>query len=387
MICNKDKCTGCYACYNACPKECIMMQEDDNGHIYPKVRKENCINCRLCYSVCQSLSNVKFNEPKKAYACWALNNLERETSTSGGAASVFSRNVLKKNNGIVFGAAVINKDVQHIRVENEGDLVKLKGSKYVQSKIGNTYKQAKMDLDNNKEVLFIGTPCQIAGLKKYLKKVYSNLLTIDIICHGVPSYKMLSDYIKSNGDVNFDNIIFRDKDGFNFKLLDNNKVVFSETMKESLYYRGFMEALFYRENCYECKYATRKRVSDITIGDFWGIGEENEFLKSTKGGVSVLLPCTEKGLDFIYKCQDDMFLEERSIDEAIKGNDQLRHSSIKNKNYNKFKELYNVGGFNYAALKCMRKEIFLGKLKEILYKNKFTYNLARGIKKIVIKNN
>lgn len=127
-------------------------------------------------------------------------------------------------------------------------------------------------------------------------------MIIDIICYGVLLYKMLLDYIKFNGDVNFDNIIFRDKDGFNFKFLDNNKVVFSEIMKESLYYRGFMEVLFYRENCYECKYVIRKRVLDIIIGDFWGIGEENEFLKFMNGGVFVLLLCIEKGLDFIYKC-------------------------------------------------------------------------------------
>lgn len=383
MICKKESCTGCFACFNICPKKCISMKEDKCGYIYPIINENICIKCGLCKKVCPSLESVKFNNPQKAYAAWALDNKERESSTSGGVASVFSKIILKKN-GIVFGAA-INKDkrVNHIRVETLDKLKKLKGSKYVHSYIEDMYKKCEEDLKIGVDVLFIGTPCQIAGLKKYLRKEYLNLFTVDIICHGVPSQKLLQDYINKDIRNNtYDYISFRNKDGYCFKLYKDNKEIYSKSMKESLYLLGFMNALFLRENCYSCKYAQEERVSDVTIGDFWGLGDDVEFNHSKKGGVSLILSNTIKGDKLINLCKEELFLEERSIKEAIKGNAQLRRPSIKHKNYSKFQREYPSKGFVRATKNGLRTDIIKDKLREILIKNKHIHKIGKKLKNI-----
>jgi len=349
MICDKDKCTSCYACYNVCPKKCIKMEEDECGNIRPEINMDECIKCDLCRKTCPSINGVEFRNPKIAYAAWALDAMERRTSTSGGVASIFS-NYIIENYGVVFGASIQDKINMHIKIDRKNDLIKLKGSKYVHSKIGDTYKEAKQELTAGRKVLFIGTPCQIAGIKNYLKDDYENLFTVDIICHGVPSQKILKDYIEEKfGDIEFNDITFRDDSGKNLRLLKDNKIVMNESMKESLYYTGFMNSLFCNESCYECMYAKSKRVSDVTIGDFLGLGKEIPFENPSKDGISVILPNTDKGLDLVQACGNKMFLEERSINEAVKGNNQLRRPIIKHENYDLFKRLYIKKGFNYAA--------------------------------------
>lgn len=380
MICEISKCTSCCACYNACPKHCITMDYDEFGFVHPKIHENECIKCNLCRNVCPAINKVEAAIPKTSYAAWALEASERNTSTSGGAAAVFSNYILE-NGGVVFGASMEDRAVKHIKITEKKDLYRLKGSKYVHSRIGDTYKEAKDELISGRKVLFIGTPCQIAGLKNYLRISYDELITADIICHGVPSEKMLKDYIKESLNIeDYDGISFRDSSGFNLKLLKGDKIISNLPMKESLYYLGFMKALFYNEACYECLYAKKKRISDVTLGDFWGLGAKEPFKHNTSAGVSVILLNTEKGELLLKACKDKMFLEERSIDEAVNGNSQLRAPSVKHKNHNLFKELYVKEGFSRAAQKSLQFDIGMNKFKAVLKKNKLFFTLAKSLR-------
>lgn len=381
-ICDEDKCTSCYACYNICPKKCIEMKEDNYGFIRPNINYNICIKCNLCKKICPAINEIENNIPKIAYAAWANEEIERMSSTSGGAASVFSRYILESN-GVVFGAALSNKIVRHIKIDSIHGLIELKGSKYVQSKIENTYEEAKTELDNKKRVLFIGTPCQIAGLKQYSQKDYDNLFTIDIICHGTPSQRFLIDYIKENLKIkDFDKISFRDNRGYYFKLMKEDKVLCDLNMNQSLYYMGFMQGILCNSACYECKYANNKRISDVTIGDFWGLGTEKEFKHDKSNGVSVILINTEKGLNLVNDCKEKMFLEERNVLEAINGNSQLTHPSSKHKNYELFRKVYKKNGFSKAIHKSLWKEINIQKIKNVIKKNKFIFMFIKNVRNI-----
>lgn len=368
MLCEKKDCTGCYSCYNICPKNAIEFKEDEYGYIYPEINN-NCIKCGLCEKVCPSINNLKFKKPQKAYASWSIDTENRKTSTSGGVASILSQYIIDCG-GIVYGAAYCeNLNVNHIRVTNKVELLRLKGSKYVQSNIGDSYLKAKKDLDNNKLVLFTGTPCQIAGLLQYLRKEYNNLITLDIVCHGVPSNKMLKEYVKEEiGHIDIDSIQFREGINYVISFKKDNNIIYRKVIRESTYFTGFMQSIISRENCYKCKYAKPERISDITIGDFWGLGQEKPFNHDIKDGVSLLLPNTEKGKKLIQDCKENLFIEERDITEAINGNSQLRQPAQCHKKRGMFKEYYLKKGFNKSIKKCFRLDFIKYRIKKILLK-------------------
>ena len=195
---NKTKCSGCHACANACPKNCISMTSDEEGFWYPQVDKSKCIDCGLCEKICPIIHKWQPDNSRTTTAMAAINTNEeiRLKSSSGGLFTLIAENIIDQG-GVVFGAAFTDdfKSVRHICVDNIADLDKLRGSKYVQSKIGDTYKQAKEYLDSGRKVLFTGTPCQLGGLYSYLRKPYENLFTQDIICHGVPSPMVWERYV------------------------------------------------------------------------------------------------------------------------------------------------------------------------------------------------
>lgn len=374
-ICKKEKCTGCFACSNICPKQCIEMREDEYGYIYPHIDEEKCIDCKLCQKTCPQNTKVEFKKPITAYAMCHKEERIRSNSTSGGAATTFYLHILRSG-GVVYGANNIEDgSFSFIRIDNQEELDKLKGSKYVHCYVKDTFRKIKEDLENNLQVLFIGTPCQVAGLKNFLKKDFERLITIDLICHGVPSQKYLRDEIKLYGEEGIDKVTFRDgKTGnFTFNLYNNCKLKVSKPMEKSYYYKGFMDALFYRKNCYECIYAQPKRVSDITIGDFWGLKEDSKLYKNKSKGVSVLLPITQKGIELIEACKDEVELEERSVEEAVNGNTQLRIPSKVPKNYDKFMKYYLKEGFEKAYLKSRT-------LKQRIKANDFIMRIYRKIK-------
>lgn len=197
QIKDKSKCCGCMACVQKCPKQCITMKEDEEGFLYPHVDESLCVSCNLCEKVCPVINQTANNEPIKVYAATNNNKEILKQSSSGGIFSLIAEKILDEN-GVVFGAAFNDKwEVCHTYIEKKEDLCKLRGSKYVQSWVGSTYKDAESFLKQNRKVLYSGTPCQIAGLKKYLRKDYEHLICVDIICHGSPSPGIWKSYLET----------------------------------------------------------------------------------------------------------------------------------------------------------------------------------------------
>ena len=281
-ITNPSNCCGCYACVSACPKGCIKMKSDDEGFWYPVIDENECISCGLCKKACPILS--PFNKEKTkdgsaaAYAARTKNEEIRKNSSSGGIFTEIAEWVIAQG-GVVCGAAFDDDfNVNHVFVDNSNDLYKLRGSKYVQSAIGNAYKEAESYLKEGKLVLFSGTPCQIGGLYSYLKRDYENLITQDIICHGTPSPAVWQEYLrhieKSHGSK-VKGISFRDKrNGWRaycvrFDFENGKEVVIPSG--DVIYMKGFLRDLCLRPSCYQCSFKQEHRESDFTLADFWGI--------------------------------------------------------------------------------------------------------------------
>lgn len=384
MICQKDKCTGCYACYNICPKKAISFNEDDFGFIYPHVDKEKCINCGLCKKICPQINDkLKMIQPNKVYAVYSNDNKVREKSTSGGAATIISKAILNQN-GVVYGAANLfdKKEFEYIRIDDVKNLYMIQGSKYVHCYVKNAYTNAKEDLLQGKKVLFIGTPCQVAGLKAFLIKDYENLYTIDIICHGVPSQKLLFEDLKSKNieKKDFAIIRFRDKKGFNLSIYKDKQDFEKNESFKSIYanldyfYKNFLRGNIYRENCYTCKYANDNRTSDITLGDFWGLNKDSKAYDDERLGISVVICNNIKGENLFSLIKNEITFDERTYDEAKKFNEQLKHPMKKSKQYYIFRENYLKKGF----LKTMKK---MNLIKDYLKYNKlylFIKNMKNG---------
>lgn len=364
----KSKCSGCNACAEICPKHCITMRRDYKGFYYPQVNKTQCIECNLCTKICPfSKGNIEVHYPQKAYAAWNKDIKSYLSSSSGGVGFVLAKHILK-NNGIVYGCIADKINIKHIRINKLEDLHKLQGSKYVQSNTNNLFAQIKDDLIYNVPILFIGTPCQVAGLKNYLKYLPKNLYLVDLICHGVPSLKMLHDHIKHIiPKHNIEQISFRKGTEFVIELNSTN-FTYQGSMWDDNYYKGFMDGIIYRESCYHCIFAQSQRVSDITIGDFWGLKENAT--KLPQNGISVILPLTLKGLHLIEDISPNLNIYERPINEAINGNSQLRNPSPKNKRYYIFNLLYHFINFDIAL--------------SIVYSNQYLIFLSkRCINKII----
>lgn len=246
-ICPEEQCTGCATCMNKCPKQCITMQEGTLGHLFPQIDATQCIHCDLCVKVCPANHPIIGTYPLKVYAGRIKNIDEYKSSTSGGIATALSQYVIEQG-GIVYGAACMEEiDIRHIRIEKKEDLQLLKGSKYVQSGIHNTYKNVLIDLKNNLLVLFIGTPCQIAGLKAFLGKEYQSLLLVDLICHGVPSLSFLKQHIQTIiGNKKVKRVVFREDNECILSLIapDQSILYRSDLWKnrfEDLYYNTFID--------------------------------------------------------------------------------------------------------------------------------------------------
>lgn len=369
-ICSSNFCVSCYACINACPNHCLSMQENTHGESFPLINEKDCINCNACINVCPLNKPLKYNKPIDCYAAWYNNDEIRKSCASGGIATALSQKIIKEG-GVVYGAAVQKGIVVcHIRANSENDLLKLKGSKYVHSSIGESYKQVNNDLSRNIKVLFIGTPCQIAGLRSYLGKDFQNLITIDLICHGVPPIKYLREYISQlvkKKYYNIDNIVFRGKEYYNLSIYENNKILYSKKSEFDLYYQAYLQGLINMEYCYNCKFAQIHRISDITLGDFWGLGKDKAFEYDTYK-VSVVLVNSLKGEEFINST-DNIVLIKRDLKEAYNGNDQLRGPSIPHKDREKFKYNYKKYGFITA--------VKLTEINRIVYNNIKNYYIGK----------
>ncbi len=366
QICPIDQCTGCFACMNRCPKDAITCVTDVYGRTVPQIDPAVCVRCGLCKEVCPQLHLVKKEKSFMCYAAQRTEESEKMCSSSGGIGAVLTEQFLA-DGGVVYGAAVNDEgSVCHTSAENQEDGRKFRGSKYVQSYIGQSYREVKKQLESGRRVLFTGTPCQIAGLKSYLTKEYENLYCVDIICHGVPPMKYLSEHISfvTNGKK-MDEISFRGgKQDFCLTLRSDSEEIYSVDKFHDIYYHTFLKSVTYRENCYQCLYAEDRRVGDITLGDFWGL-DRSTLKTNQKGNISVVLVNTEKGQQLFNGIQNKILFEERKLEEAVQGNPQLRRPALPHKYREIFLKKYEKGmGFERAVKETgIPREMMIKNLK------------------------
>lgn len=377
-ICNYTECTGCYACANVCPKRCISLKDDKFGEIHPVVDQNACIDCKLCQKTCPNNRERKYSYPNHCYAAWLDNKKEREICASGGIATIISKYILGKG-GVLFGSRydqLLNPVITW--TDQLKDIEAYKGSRYVQSKVGNdTFRQVKQFLSEGKPVVFIGTPCQISGLYAFLRKPYEKLVTVDLICHGVSPttyFKQEIDYLSQKFNLTgISDARFRGNDGNNFRLTlwnkDRRKLfpmnnyrqkIFDICYLDDYYIQGFLKGVSLRENCYSCKYARPDRISDITIGDFIGLGKNVPFEYHTQANISSVTTNTQKGYDFLMSVKDacqQLVLVERAYKERLEYKPSLVEPFKRDPRNQMFRKLYSAEGFAKAIRSVMGDEI------------------------------
>lgn len=366
-LCSPEECTGCLACYNICNNNAIEISTNEEGFVHPLVNLDKCIDCGLCSKVCPILNpySKKNDEEIECYAAWNKDaNIVRQSS-SGGFFTTIASWVLQQQ-GVVYGSA-FDKDfnIHHIRVDSECDLAKLKGSKYIQSFIGDTFKEVRNDINFNKWILFVGTPCQIDGLLRFLGKLshYEQLITIDLVCHGVPSPLMFQEYkrfLESKYHSSLCAYEFRNKKWswlhFNTKAVFSNGKKYIGTWEEDVFIRGFLREFFTRPSCHQCKYANKQRVSDFTIGDYWGYRHMLHEKNNEDMGISIVLAHTPKARTLLKKLEDKMYMYSRTLDEAILGNETFEAPFPKNLKRDDFWQDYRRLSYNELINKYLYPE-------------------------------
>lgn len=297
--------------------------------------------------------NINYKKPIGIYAAWRLSEVERAKSSSGGIASVISEKWIE-NGGIVYGASFVKPfGFQHIRCSKKEHLDKIRGSKYVFSSIKMVLSLIEEDLNNDKKVLFIGTPCQVAGIESRFSKHNEQLVCIDLLCHGTPNEKILKGSIDKDIIINgIDNVIFRNNGKYEFSVIRKGQVVYKRELKKDLYMKGFFKGVFNRDCCYNCAFAKADRISDLTLGDFWGV-DLSAIETTMVKGVSLLLVNSSKGCDTLNLVKNEIFMQERPYEEAISGNMPLKEPVKKTWRYSVFKSLYPKLGFKWAAVLAM----------------------------------
>jgi len=376
QICDFRQCTGCGLCAARCPKQCIVMRAGRLGHVYPFIDQTKCIDCGLCRKGCPSLHEPECHRPLSTYAAWSKDSDDYKSSTSGGAASVFTQWVLK-NGGVVYGCTVLpGVDISHVRIDKLEDASRLKGSKYVQSSIMEVLLNIRKDVKNGLKVLFIGTPCQVAAVKGMFRQHPDNLILIDIICHGVPSNKWLTDYINKYLKIDIGKVTsvkFRTTNAYQLCVYDNDRLLYKsgslwQHRYEDLYMDTFIDCFTNRDSCFNCHYACPERISDITIGDFWGLGKDSDdsYIPEHKYGVSCILPITERGLALLDEVKEHLNIYERPVQEAVNGNDQLRHPKAIDWRIKLFRRLCGFASVGLAYRLVMADKIAKNKIKKLI---------------------
>lgn len=349
-ISDKTKCCGCEACAQVCPVTCISMELDEEGFRYPEVDRSICIDCGLCEATCPERSPVyPLCEASSFYAAYSNDFDYRACSSSGGLFYELAKQVIS-DGGIVCGAAYDEQfQVYHKCVGSLVELKSLLGSKYVQSRIGDSFRQVRDCLEEGRKVIFAGTECQVAGLKKFLDKNYEELLTVGLVCHGVPSLNAWKSYLGSfeNHDC-LSAINMRDKSSgwsnynYSWKLIykDGTERTFSQ--RDVSYMTGFVADYYLRPSCYGCSFKGLARSSDLTLGDFWGIWESNPDMDDDKG-TSLVVVHTEKGSLELEMIQDNLHWKEVSADDALKQNPSIMTSACLSPKREEFFELLSEG--------------------------------------------
>ena len=434
-LCKPEDCTGCMACGNACRHGAIEFVQNEEGFLHPKINVEKCVECKMCVRACPILtpcSPAGTQEEKQVFAAWAKDEEIRMESSSGGIFSVLAKDMLSRG-GIVFGAAFDeNFKLRHIGVEDEKSLEKLRGSKYVQSEIGDAFVRVERFLKSGRNVLFSGTPCQIAGLRMFLRKSYENLLTIDIVCHGVPSPLVFQSY-KTWLEIQLGSPLvvykFRDKrwswKNYNTKasplggrrfqheslFANNNKEsnnakdlssdlspskgklqhesplradkdgTLLGTWQEDPWMRGFLREYFLREGCHSCRFANVNRPADITLADYWGYHARKGAFRDDDRGISMVMINNNHGKKAFEKIKSDLVFIETPVDEAVRGNPALSRCFPPSSRREEFWADFRKEGYAGTLEKYMYPEP-VGLVLRALYRNgrnSFQYFAVRAL--------
>lgn len=370
-IAQKANCCGCEACVQICPKRCIAFSEDEEGFMYPSADESLCIDCGLCEKTCPVINSSESVQPLQVYAAKNKSEEERSLSSSGGVFAALAKKTLGEG-GVVFGATLSSDflSVKHVYVEKEDELPALMGSKYVQSRIGNSFQQAKSFLESGRKVMFCGTGCQNMALRSFLRKEYDNLLTVDFICHGVPSPKVWRQHlgeITSDGDK-IESISFRDKrtgwSHYSFTLdyvrsaTGENKQI-TRPYETDPYMWLYLNDYTLRPSCHACPARKGKSHSDLTLGDFWGIETAHPECYDERG-VSSLFVNSEKGKNFLAGLKLD--LQTSSLASATAENPPYFVSKKEQKGKAQFFNKYNSGKYTLEELARIyrRKKAIVG---------------------------
>lgn len=389
QIQEKKLCCGCHGCAQICPKKCITMEKDREGFFYPRVDESRCIHCGLCEKVCPVLQ-AKQDIPEKmpgAAAARNRDNTVRQQSSSGGVFTLLAEQVIRRG-GVVFGAAWTENftTVEHIAVHTEAELSNLRGSKYLQSRIGDSYARAKEYLDKGVPVLFSGTPCQIEGLRRFLPRDYEQLLCVDIVCHGVPSPAVWQQYLaeceKEKGSA-ATAVLFRDKTtgwkSYSVTLRFQNCAERSVPAYEEPYMRAFLSNACLRPSCHDCRFKKYNRQSDLTLADFWGIESVCPELDDDRG-TSLVLIHTQAGAEALHEIGKDLELKTVDAAAALSGNPSAVVSSGMHEKRTQFLDSLESMTVEQAVNRWLRRKL---SAKERLYSALQKAGMVDTVKKLL----
>ena len=382
QLTKKADCCGCSACQHSCPKGCITMAADSEGFLYPQVDEAACVNCGLCEKVCPILTKMKApTGAVSAYGAYTSDDKIRKGSSSGGVFSVLAQAVLDRG-GMIAGAA-FDEDfsVRHVLVETEEELNRLRGSKYVQSRMEDTYPRIREELKRGRVVLFTGVACQVAGLKAFLGRDYDNLYTVDVLCHGVPSPKVWQHYCREQEATygqKMTNVFFRDKRNgwrkYSLSMQFGSAGEYSRPAAVDDYLQVFLGDICLRPSCHSCRFKEFPRLSDLTIGDAWGIEKHMPDLDDDQG-TSVVLANSPKGQSLWDTVVGDLVFRPGELDILLPRDADSRRSVKPHPNRSRFFAALDRGKTMAQLCKLARKSpvrrlLSYGKrtLKRILHK-------------------
>lgn len=355
-IVDKSRCTGCTACVSVCPKEAIRLERGRLGLLYPTIDVARCIDCGRCQAVCPALNTPQQGEMPEVWAAKSPSQALRMESSSGGVFTLLAEEIIRRG-GVVYGAAWNEAfNVAHCRVEKSTEIARLRGSKYQQSDLNGCFAQVKADLKAGREVLFSGTPCQVAGLNNFLGHPSKQLLCVDVVCHGAPAPAVWQAYLKSinpSGEE-ITRVNMRNKrSGWQrsrFRIESSRRVVLDELSSRNRYMQGFLQDLFLRPSCHRCPTKGSRAQSDITLGDYWGIHRQHPDFADYVG-VSLVLVNTPKGGGFFDAL--DLLRHPSTLEQALQRNPGICHSAKENPLAEEFACRFEEAGIE-EALKLVR---------------------------------
>ena len=385
-LADKESCTACGACAFVCAKNSITMIEDEHGSVYPSLDSTNCVECGRCQKTCPILSPLDVNTPQIAYSAWSSDEKERETSASGGiAAEIYKKAV---SEGCDIAGAVQQDDFRVVMQlsSDEKAIMKFKNSKYVFSEAWHVYQEIKQSLKADKNVVFIGLPCQVAAMSKIIRE-NEKILFVEVVCHGTAPFSYLKQHIEHIEHTKNEKAIrmsFRDPDTYTYTFTftlynkDGKRFYAEVPRKTDTYQYAYHSTISYRENCYHCHFAREQRIADITLSDYKGLGRMAP-CSYGETNVSCILVNTEKGKKFIKEMIQEkrIYADERPVREPIEGDPQLRQPSLKGAARMDFERLIKVNDFETTMQIVMKRDKRRKKIHKICH---FPIDVLRNIK-------